>query len=87
MANDNVTLVTVTPPKGAVTQSALSHRSKGMTTGPGLDQPSILCKKKLPRLDARLDPIHQLTESQPSSAIQVTLSKIAITLLLATQTL
>jgi hypothetical protein len=86
MPNDNITFATVTPPKGAVTQSSSSQCSKGTTTGTGLDQPSILRKKKPPRIDTRLDPIRQLIESQPT-AIQVTLSETAIALLLATETL
>jgi hypothetical protein len=88
MPNDNVTFATITPPKGAVAKSASRHTSKGTSTGPGPDSPSNLKdkKKKLPKLDARLEPIRQLIESQPS-AIQVTLSETAIALLLATQTL
>jgi hypothetical protein len=87
MPNDNVTFATsITPPKGAAAQSASRHTSKGTSTGPRPELPSILKKKKKLKLDGQLEPIRQLIESQPS-VMQITPSKTDIALLLAMQTL
>ena len=78
----NNTAATITPPHRVGTVTASSRNSNGPNPNPGSDTKP---PPKL-KLDARLESIREVIESQPT-AIQLTLSDTAVAMLLATKTL
>lgn len=78
----NNTAAPITPPTGSVTVPATSNNSNGTypRTGSESKQPVKL------KLDARLESIREVIESQPK-AIQTTLSDTAVAMLLSTKNL
>jgi hypothetical protein len=80
----NNTTATITPPNRNGTVSETRHSANGPNTRKGPDPKDT--KKQQLKLDARLEPIRAVIESQPK-AIQATLSDTAITMLLATRKL
>jgi hypothetical protein len=82
--NGNSTRATITPPNRTGIVSATRNAVNEPDTGTGSDPKAT--KKNHFKLDARLEPIRDVIESQPK-AIQVTLSDTAITMLLATRKL
>jgi hypothetical protein len=79
----NSTHATITPQTGNAHPSEKRNNSKNAASGKG---PELKTAKKTLKLDARLEPIRAVIESQPR-ALQVTLSDTAIAMLLATRKL
>ncbi len=79
----NSTHATITPHTGNAHPSEKRNNSKNAASGKG---PELKTAKKTLKLDAHLEPIRAVIESQPR-ALQVTLSDTAIAMLLITQKL
>jgi hypothetical protein len=78
----NITAATITPPNRTRSATASSNNSNGTNPTPSSD-PKPPARLKL---DARLESIRDVIESQPT-AIQTTLSDTAVAMLLSTKTL
>ena len=78
----NNTVATITPPNRGGSATASSRNSNGSNPVPGSDSkpPAKL------KLDARLESIREVIESQPT-VIQTTISDTAVAMLLATKIL
>ena len=80
--NGNTTNATITPPNRSNSAPATGYNPVGRPSRTGPD-PKIVPKLKL---DARLESIRDVIESQPT-AIQITLSDTAVAMLLSTKIL